>query len=361
MPGLNDFTGQTGLKELIQSKIRFAKASVISLPHLLISGEEEMGKMTFASAIADEMGMPFRCLAAENLVKILDLSGELVNVAPRQILAIRNVEVIRPAPLDLLAQAVSSFSLGIKIGDRTHNVSIPHFTLIGTTTKPWSVDERIRRWCTSCTFVPYTSEELSQIVLRIATGKGVSLDTDAASDIAGQCRRPGEAEVLIQRISGHLPPGIKYIDRPMLRQLNEFLGSGNLYPETLNVSDQIRAMDGIEFEHWVADLFRKAGFQVEVTQASGDHGVDLWASLEGRRVAVQCKRWDGTVGEPVLRDLYGTMMGSSAHCGCLITTGSFTTQAHQFAEGKPLHLVGMDTVMEAVTSPSCLRQLLKLV
>ena len=74
-------------------------------------------------------------------------------------------------------------------------------------------------------------------------------------------------------------------------------------PTLLVVADQIRAMDGLEFEHWVADLFRRAGFQVEITQASGDHGVDLWASFGNHVVAVQCKRWDGMVGEPVLRDL----------------------------------------------------------
>ena len=106
-------------------------------------------------------------------------------------------------------------------------------------------------------------------------------------------------------------------------------------------------MDGLEFEHWVADLFRRAGFQVEITQASGDHGVDLWASIGNRLVAVQCKRWDGMVGEPVLRDLYGAMTAAKAHSGCLVTTGTFTAQAHQFSKDKSLCLVGFDALMEA--------------
>ena len=124
----------------------------------------------------------------------------------------------------------------------------------------------------------------------------------------------------------------------------------------VNNRDKLKTMDGLEFEHWVAHLFRRAGFQVEVTQASGDHGIDLVASSQGRLIAVQCKRWDGTVGEPILRDLYGAMMAMNAHSGCLVTTGSITAQAHQFAKDKPISLLDFDSVMEIVQSPDALRQ-----
>ncbi len=348
--------GQTALKSLIQAKVQFAQAQNIALPHLLISGEAEQGKMTFAAAIATEMEVPFCSLPAENLVKPLDLSGVLTNLHPRQIMSIQNVEIIRTAFFEVLIRAISSFSFEIMIGAgpgaRTHEVSLPRFTFIGTTSKPWLVDERIRRWCTSCTFAPYTSEELTVIVQRIASNKGILLDLEAASDLATQCRRPGEAEVLLQRIANYFPR--KPFNREALRKINEFLGAGNLYPEILRVADQIRSMDGLEFEHWVADLFRMAGFQVKITQASGDHGVDLWASIGARLVAVQCKRWDGMVGEPVLRDLYGAMTAAKAQSACLVTTGTFTAQAHQFSKDKPLCLVGFDSLMEAARSPDTL-------
>ena len=118
-------------------------------------------------------------------------------------------------------------------------------------------------------------------------------------------------------------------------------------------------MGGVEFEHWVADLFRKCGFQVETTPQSGDHGVDLFIATGGHVIAVQCKRWEGTVGEPVVRDLYGAMMATNAKTGCLVTTGSFTAQARVFAKGKPLYLVGLDILMEAAKSPEALARVLR--
>lgn len=361
MPGLNEIIGQTTLKRLIQPKIEFARDANIALPHLLFSGEAEQGKMTFAAAIADELGVPFCSLSAEDIITKFDLSGHITNMSFHQIFAIRKMEELRAPIIDGLVAVLSNFRVEIRIGDRTHYMPLPRFTFIGTTSKPWLVDERIRRWCTSCAFDPYTPEELARIVQHIAAGKDILLDADAAGDIAAQCKRPGEAEVLMQKIAGFLPPqGAKHINRSMLQKLNEFLGSGNIFPEILNVANQLRKMDGLQFEHWVADLFRMAGFQVEVTRASGDHGVDLWASLQSRMVAVQCKRWDGTVGEPVVRDLYGSMMAAKAHAACLITTGSFTVQAHQFSQGKLIHLISLDALMEAVKSPNCLRRMLNL-
>src|ERR1035441_8321740 len=92
-----------------------------------------------------------------------------------------------------------------------------------------------------------------------------------------------------------------------------------------------RQIGGAEFEHWVADLFRKGGFQVETTPQSGDHGVDLFIATGGHVIAVQCKRWEGTVGEPVERDLYGAMMATNAKPGCQITTG----RSEERRVGKP--------------------------
>jgi hypothetical protein len=363
MHGMNDIIGQTALKDLIGPKIQLAKTIGVALPHLLFCGEKEQGKMTFAAGIAQELGVPLGPLSTENLLTRLDLNGVLTNIKPRQILAIRDIDAIRPDVLGHLVEAISRFRIEILIGSgpgaRKLPMDFPRFTFIGTTTKPWMVDEQIRRWCIPCTFAPYSHTEATEIVVRIAQDKGVRLNIDAASDIAAQCKlRPGEAKVFLQRLSNHLPVGdIDCVDRAILRRLNDFLGAGDLYPELLRVADQLRTMDGVEFEHWVGDLFRRAGFEVDITQASGDHGVDLWARMQGRLVAVQCKRWDGAVGEPVVRDLYGAMTAGHAHAGCLVTTGSFTTQAHQFSKDKPLHLMAFDSLMEVVRSPDLLPQL----
>jgi Holliday junction resolvasome RuvABC ATP-dependent DNA helicase subunit len=364
MPGPNDIVGQVALKDLIRSKIDHARAGGLTLPHLLLCGEKECGKMTFATAIAEELGVPISSASGDSFVNPLDLSGMLTNVRPREILAIRDVDAVRPSFVNRLVLAIASSEMQITIGTgsgaRLHTMSLPRFTLVGTTSKPWLVDEKLRRWYITCQFASYTPKEAAQIVMRIAWGKGVPLDLDAAADVAIHCRlKPGEVDVFLQRVATHFTfAATDRVDPARLGEIEQYLGAGDLAPSLLSVADQIRSMDGLEFEYWVADLFRRAGFQVEITQASGDHGVDLWAYSGTRMVAVQCKRWDGAIGEPVLRDLYGAMTAAKAQCGCLVTTGSFTAQASQFSRDKPLRLVGFDALMEATKSPDTLLHLL---
>lgn len=364
MQRLDDFIGQSALKDLIRPKIELARASGIALPHLLLCGEKELGQMTFAAAVAGELRVIFTSASGKTLAASHDLIGILSNVHARQIVAISDVDALRSPVLDGLVEAVSNFQVPIMVGAgsgaRQHSLPMPKFTFVGSTSRPWLVDERLRRWCLSCKFGSYTQAEAAQIVLRIAQQKGIQLNLDAASDIASQCRlNPGEAAVFLQRVASHFPfDPSDQLDRSKLLHINEFLGAGNLCLDLLTVGDPLQTMEGVEFEQWVAELFRRAGFHVDITPASGDHGVDLWASVSGCLVAVQCKRWNGTVGEPVVRDLSGAMMAAKAQFGCLVTTGSFTAQAHQFAKDKPLRLVGFDSLMEAARSPGFLPELL---
>lgn len=107
--------------------------------------------------------------------------------------------------------------------------------------------------------------------------------------------------------------------------------------------NEINEMSGIEFEGLCQKMLQKLGFSVETTKQSGDGGIDLVAQnhtplLKGTYV-VQCKRYAGSVGEPVVRDLYGVVTSERANKGILITTGSFTLSAMRFAEGKNIELI----------------------
>lgn len=101
--------------------------------------------------------------------------------------------------------------------------------------------------------------------------------------------------------------------------------------------------DGKEFEFEVRQLLQLMGFNAEVTGYSQDGGVDLLAfnptPLTGGKCVVQCKAQRAPVGEPVLRDLFGTMYAQGANKGILITTSTFTAAALRFAQGKPLELI----------------------
>jgi len=95
-----------------------------------------------------------------------------------------------------------------------------------------------------------------------------------------------------------------------------------------------------EFEDMVVGLYRLKGYSATRTGATGDHGVDVIVKTQsGQKWVVQCKRWRGWVGEPVVRDFYGTMQHEKADRGVLVTTGTFSNAAREWAKGKPLGLV----------------------
>jgi len=103
---------------------------------------------------------------------------------------------------------------------------------------------------------------------------------------------------------------------------------------------QMLALEPEEFENWTSMLFQLMGYQVRNTRDTADHGIDLevWSDQVPRGL-VQCKRYRGTVGEPVVRDLYGTMMAARAAQGWLVTTGAISRQARDWAAGKPIQLL----------------------
>src|SRR5258708_1036694 len=83
-----------------------------------------------------------------------------------------------------------------------------------------------------------------------------------------------------------------------------------------------------EFEKMVMELYNLHGYKAERTGAIGDHGVDITVQTpKGERWIVQCKRWRGGVGEPVVRDFFGTLHHAKADRGILVTTGTFSNAA----------------------------------
>lgn len=104
--------------------------------------------------------------------------------------------------------------------------------------------------------------------------------------------------------------------------------------------EDLMALSPGEFEDWVQRLFRSRGYFTNNTPISGDHGVDLWVvSPQGERAVVQCKRYRGVVGEPVVRDLYGVMQHEAAPRGFLITTGGISVAAERWVQDKPIELI----------------------
>jgi len=110
--------------------------------------------------------------------------------------------------------------------------------------------------------------------------------------------------------------------------------------------DQMYALSPKAFELYVAGLFRRKGYRVAVRGRSGDHGVDLELSGGGRRAIVQCKRYRDTVGEEIVRGLFGTLLHETAHHAFLITTADISEAARIWAEGKPMTLIDGPTLVK---------------
>lgn len=111
----------------------------------------------------------------------------------------------------------------------------------------------------------------------------------------------------------------------------------------MGVLNMLERMTGAEFEKLCSIVVKHLGFEAEVTKVSGDGGIDILAHnnnlLVSGKYVIQCKRYKGSVGEPVVRDLYGVVMSRNANKGILMTTGSFTKAAVDFAKDIQIELV----------------------
>ena len=105
-------------------------------------------------------------------------------------------------------------------------------------------------------------------------------------------------------------------------------------------------LSGAEFEAELAVLFRKLGYQAEVTQTTGDEGIDILLEKGGKKVIVQCKRYSKPVGVSVARELYGTLMASDASEGILACTGGVTSGVVDFISDKPLRVMDLPDIIE---------------
>jgi len=106
------------------------------------------------------------------------------------------------------------------------------------------------------------------------------------------------------------------------------------------------SLSGHEFEQELANLLNRAGHKSKVTRASGDEGVDILCQMEDETVVFQCKRYQGSVGPAVLREMVGAMVHFSADRGVVATTGYFTEGAVDFADDKNVELWTLDDILK---------------
>ena len=170
---LDDFIGQTKLKEVLAIAIEAARGRGEPLDHVLLYGPPGLGKTTLAAIIARELDVKIDFTSGPVLQKKLDLTGALTAIELRQVFFIDEIHRLLPDVEEMLYTALEDFRVDVMIGAgpgaRTHSIKIPGFTAIGATTRAGLISAPLRgRFGLTLRLNPYEAEELRGIVYRSA-------------------------------------------------------------------------------------------------------------------------------------------------------------------------------------------------
>jgi Holliday junction DNA helicase RuvB len=203
---LADFTGQRQACENLDVFIRAAKAREEALDHVLFHGPPGLGKTTLAQIVARELGVNFRATSGPLLTKAGDLAAILTNLNAHDVLFIDEIHRLNAAVEEVLYPAMEDFKLDLIIGEgpsaRTVRIDLPHFTLVGATTRLGLLTNPLRdRFGIPLKLQFYSTEELCSVVTRAASLLAMHLSESGAQEIAKRARgTPRIAVRLLKRV-----------------------------------------------------------------------------------------------------------------------------------------------------------------
>ena len=259
---LTEYIGQEKAKNNLKIFIDAAKIRKEPLDHVLLHGPPGPGKTTLAAVIANEMDVSMRITSGPAIEKPGDLVAMLTNLSEGDILFVDEIHRLNRAYEEILYPAMEDFAIDIILGKgpaaNAIHLDLPHFTLIGATTRSGQLTAPLRdRFGVTLRLELYTPEELQQIVERSAGILQVSIESDGAKEIASRSRgTPRIANRLLRRVRDFAQVradgiitrdvadnalsslevdhyGLDGIDRRMLRSIIEFYGGGPVGLDTL--------------------------------------------------------------------------------------------------------------------------------
>ena len=258
----DDYIGQEKAKSNLAVYIEAAKQRGDMLDHVLLYGPPGLGKTTLSGIIANEMNVNIRVTSGPAIEKAGDLVALLTNLSENDILFVDEIHRLPRVVEEVLYPAMEDFEIDIIIGKgpaaRSFRMKLPHFTLIGATTRAGQLSTPLRdRFGVLLKLELYTPEELTKIVIRSAKILGFEIDYDGAYKIAS-CSRgtPRIANRLLKRVrdyaqvkgSGKIDKeiaeytlkaleidelGLDNIDRKMLRTIIKVYNGGPVGVDTL--------------------------------------------------------------------------------------------------------------------------------
>ncbi len=259
---LVDYVGQEKAKESLNIYIEAAKRRGEALDHILLYGPPGLGKTTLSYIIANELGVNIRTTSGPAIEKQGDLAAILTNLSEGDVLFIDEIHRLSRAVEEILYPAMEDYALDLIVGKgpsaQSIRIPLPHFTLIGATTRAGQLTTPLRdRFGIPLKLELYTHAELASIITRSASILNVAISESGALEIAKRSRgTPRIANRLLKRIrdfalvrgDGRITEemaraalemleidalGLDNTDRRMLEAIIRYYGGGPVGLETL--------------------------------------------------------------------------------------------------------------------------------
>ncbi len=203
---LRDYIGQEKLKSVLKVYIDAARSRGDSLDHVLFYGPPGLGKTTLSGIIANEMGVNMKVTSGPAIEKPGEMAAILNNLQEGDVLFVDEIHRLNRQVEEVLYPAMEDFAIDIMLGKdssaRSIRLELPHFTLVGATTRAGLLTAPLRdRFGVVQKLDFYTPQELKQVILRSAKVLGVSIDDAGAMELARRSRgTPRLANRLLKRV-----------------------------------------------------------------------------------------------------------------------------------------------------------------